>query len=453
MVQKRIVTLKPQTERGGDEEESFKVKTRNLPIRREPQNTLSVPRGRSSVSAHRLDKSTRAISRHHRGVGATTFEGPKSSQLVTVTTRILNHSKQTQAALIKAANYLEREGAGQNGVPGKAYSQDRNEVSLKQELRSWSKDSYRFHLTISPENSADLPDLTLYVRDLMRQVQRDLKTKIEWYASNHYNTRTPHAHIMMRGRSGHRPLVIRKDYLNHGIRHRASELATELLGPRTERRPKQLGIGREKAPANTSSRNASKGQSRGLGVIEPADLRDTSRLMVLYGRAVKRGVIGKSDTDRLRFVTAAEYAVAKSTKNPPGLFSWMIKTKNWDRMRQVDEDRAQARIRGYVHGERTPTPKKRRLNSVDRVNFDLSKDAQLVISVTQSLKTIGYRGDPFLALKRKQPRWTRERWDKARLEILTAQRKGRRLAFSIDGVVAQVMKGVGRHHDGRGGDG
>lgn len=54
-------------------------------------------------------------------------------------------------------------------------------------------------------------------------------------AVDHWNTDNPHTHLIVRGRDDTgRDLVIAGDYIAHGFRHRAAELATEWLGPRTE---------------------------------------------------------------------------------------------------------------------------------------------------------------------------------------------------------------------------
>ncbi|RSC92835.1 DUF3363 domain-containing protein, partial [Pandoraea apista] len=45
----------------------------------------------------------------------------------------------------------------------------------------------------------------------------------------------PHTHLIVRGRDDTgKDLIIAGDYIAHGFRHRAAELATEWLGPRTE---------------------------------------------------------------------------------------------------------------------------------------------------------------------------------------------------------------------------
>jgi hypothetical protein len=67
----------------------------------------------------------------------------------------------------------------------------------------------------------------------MKQLEKDLKTTLEWAAIDHYNTDHPHLHILVRAKDqrGH-TLTIDRDYLSQGIRHRSQELATLKLGLR-----------------------------------------------------------------------------------------------------------------------------------------------------------------------------------------------------------------------------
>ena len=72
-------------------------------------------------------------------------------------------------------------------------------------------------------------------RDLMGRVEGDLGTKLDWVAVKHYNTGHPHMHVIVRGKDElWQDLVINGDYIVHGIRERASELASLELGPVTE---------------------------------------------------------------------------------------------------------------------------------------------------------------------------------------------------------------------------
>src|SRR5262249_35775875 len=55
------------------------------------------------------------------------------------------------------------------------------------------------------------------------------------------------------------------------------------------------------------------------------DLKDTGRLLDLYGQAVGVGLVKASECDRLRFVAAAEHARIVGTKNPCGLFVRLVR--------------------------------------------------------------------------------------------------------------------------------
>ena len=69
----------------------------------------------------------------------------------------------------------------------------------------------------------------------MQRMEADLGTRLDWVAVDHWNTDNPHTHLIVRGRDDTgKDLIIAGDYIAHGFRHRAAELATEWLGPRTE---------------------------------------------------------------------------------------------------------------------------------------------------------------------------------------------------------------------------
>src|SRR2546421_608684 len=80
-----------------------------------------------------------------------------------------------------------------------------------------------------------LADLTPFIRDLMAQMERDLDTKLDWMAVDHFNTGHPHTHIVIRGRDDKgKDLVMARDYIGHGVRARAQSLITLELGPESE---------------------------------------------------------------------------------------------------------------------------------------------------------------------------------------------------------------------------
>src|SRR5262249_35864793 len=89
---------------------------------------------------------------------------------------------------------------------------------------------------VAPEDAVQLEDLRGFTRDLMTQMEADLGTRLDWIAVDHWDTDNPHTHVVLRGKDeAGRDLVIAREYISHGLRNRAGELATEWLGPRTER--------------------------------------------------------------------------------------------------------------------------------------------------------------------------------------------------------------------------
>src|SRR6202163_4135563 len=66
--------------------------------------------------------------------------------------------------------------------------------------------------------------------------ERDLGTRLDWVAVDHWNTDNPHVHILIRGRADDgKDLVISRAYISQGFRERAAERLTLELGPRSER--------------------------------------------------------------------------------------------------------------------------------------------------------------------------------------------------------------------------
>jgi type IV secretory pathway VirD2 relaxase len=74
----------------------------------------------------------------------------------------------------------------------------------------------------------------------MDQASRDLGTRLDWVAIDHWNTEHPHIHILVRGRADDgKDLVISRDYISTGFRARAGDLVTRELGPRSELETRQ----------------------------------------------------------------------------------------------------------------------------------------------------------------------------------------------------------------------
>jgi type IV secretory pathway VirD2 relaxase len=131
--------------------------------------------------------------------------------------------------------YLERDGVNRNGEKGKAYSALEDEADSKAFIERGREDRHQFRFIVAPEDSNEMADLKSFTRDLMRQVEKDLETRLDWIAIDHYNTGHPHTHVIVRGVLEEGGILnIAGDYIAHGIRHRASELVTLELGHQSE---------------------------------------------------------------------------------------------------------------------------------------------------------------------------------------------------------------------------
>ena len=58
-------------------------------------------------------------------------------------------------------------------------------------------DRHHFRLIVSPEDTMELEDLRGFTRELMADAERDLGTKLDWVAVDHWNTDNPHVHVLV----------------------------------------------------------------------------------------------------------------------------------------------------------------------------------------------------------------------------------------------------------------
>jgi type IV secretory pathway VirD2 relaxase len=131
--------------------------------------------------------------------------------------------------------YLERDGVTKDGEKGRVYSAFENEADGKAFIERGRDDRHQFRFIVAPEDAADMADMRSFTRDLMKQVERDLDTRLDWIAVDHHNTGHPHTHVIVRGvLEDGRILNIAGDYIAHGVRHRAEALVTLELGQQSE---------------------------------------------------------------------------------------------------------------------------------------------------------------------------------------------------------------------------
>jgi type IV secretory pathway VirD2 relaxase len=130
-------------------------------------------------------------------------------------------------------SYIERDGVERDGSKGQLFDAH-GLVDREKFIEPMKGEERQFRFILAPEDGLEL-DLQQYTRDLVAQMEKDLGRHLSWAAVCHYNTDQPHVHIVVRGldRDG-QDLTIPKDYIQRGLRDRASELATNELGPRNE---------------------------------------------------------------------------------------------------------------------------------------------------------------------------------------------------------------------------
>ena len=157
------------------------------------------------------------------------------SRLVTVKARVVRHAARS-APLGAHLGYLRREGVTRDGEKARLFGPETEDADPKAFAERCEKDRHHFRFIVSPEDAADMADLKGFVRELVGQMEKDLGSKLDWVAVDHWNTQHPHVHIIVRGVADDgQDLVISRDYIKEGMRARAQDLVTRELGPRTDR--------------------------------------------------------------------------------------------------------------------------------------------------------------------------------------------------------------------------
>lgn len=89
--------------------------------------------------------------------------------------------------------------------------------------------------------------------------------------------------------------------------------------------------------------------------VVAADLRDDGRLMELFQQATGKGLVKKTQSDRLRFFSAAEHAIAEADVNPCGLFVTVVRRGLWSYISLAEEDLATRRLKRWDAASRLRT--------------------------------------------------------------------------------------------------
>ncbi|OXE36194.1 MAG: type VI secretion protein [Phenylobacterium zucineum] len=148
--------------------------------------------------------------------------------------RVVRHSARS-APLATHLNYLRREGVTRDGEKARLFGPGGDDADPKAFAERCEGDRHHFRFIVSPDDAAEMADLKSFTRDLVGQMEKDLDTRLDWVAVDHWNTEHPHVHLIVRGvRDDGQDLVISRDYIKDGMRDRARDLITQELGPRTD---------------------------------------------------------------------------------------------------------------------------------------------------------------------------------------------------------------------------
>lgn len=216
-----------------------------------------------------------------------------ASRQVVIKSRIIRHqgARFRAAPLSQHLRYLRREGVNRDGRLGEVFDHE-GLADHDAFVARCEDDRHHFRFIVSPEDAEQLQDLRATTRDLMAQVERDLHTRLDWVAVDHWNTDNPHVHVLLRGVADDgRDLIISGDYIGRGMRQRAMDLVSLELGPRSEREI-AASLDKEVSAQRWTSldRRLREQSDLGEGVVDlrpaargrtPADLRLVGRAQAL----------------------------------------------------------------------------------------------------------------------------------------------------------------------------
>lgn len=224
------------------------------------------------------------------------------SRRVVVKARVVRHhgTRFRSAPLTRHLTYLKREGVTRDGNDAHMFDANSDAVDELEFAERCQDDRHHFRFIISPEDAAKMDDLRAFTRELMVDAERDLGTKLDWVAVDHWNTDNPHIHILVRGRADDgKDLVISRDYISRGLRARASERLTLELGLRNEldvRSALEKDVEAERwTDLDRALRNVAD-DGGGLADVRPSVTGEDPELrLLLLGRAAKLEHLGLAE--------------------------------------------------------------------------------------------------------------------------------------------------------------
>jgi len=225
-----------------------------------------------------------------------------TSRRVVTKARVVRHhgTRFRSAPLPKHIAYLKREGVTRDGADARMFDAQSDAADERAFAERCEDDRHHFRFIVSPEDAAELKDLRTFTRELMSDVERDLGTRLDWVATDHWNTDNPHVHVLIRGKAEDgQDLVISRAYISRGFRDRAAERATLELGPRSEleiRAALEKEVDAERWTGLDRTLRSLADENGGVADLRPgAANEDPERRRLMLGRANKLERLGLAE--------------------------------------------------------------------------------------------------------------------------------------------------------------
>lgn len=228
---------------------------------------------------------------------------PANARRVVIKARVVRHkgARFRAAPLARHLSYLKRDGVTRDGRDAAMFDGGSDSADGDAFAERCKDDRHHFRFIVSPEDASRMSDLKAFTRELMDDMARDLDTRLDWAAVDHWNTDNPHIHVLVRGvdETG-ADLVIDRGYIREGMRARAEERATIELGPRSEleiQASLELEVEADRWTSLDRRLQRMAGEIDGLVDLRPGGPGEPEMRTLLVGRAKKLERMGLAENE------------------------------------------------------------------------------------------------------------------------------------------------------------
>jgi type IV secretory pathway VirD2 relaxase len=225
-----------------------------------------------------------------------------TSRRVVIKSRVVRHqgARFRSAPLPKHMTYLKRDGVTRDGQEARMFDATSDATDERAFAERCADDRHHFRFIVSPEDAMELEDLRGFTRELMADAERDLGTRLDWVAVDHWNTDNPHIHVLVRGKADDgKDLVISRAYISRGFSDRAAERVTLELGPRSEQQIRsalEKEVEAERWTSLDRSLRDISDEGGDIADLRPGDANEDPELRrLMLGRAAKLERLGLAE--------------------------------------------------------------------------------------------------------------------------------------------------------------